>query len=329
VVKLLKYVFKRLIQGFATILISTLVIFTIVNLAPGDPIIFITGGGEPPPPEIINQLRKDYGLDRSIPERLAIYLSKIFTGDLGYSYIYRTGVADLILQRLPATIILAVSTYIIITILGIVIGIQAAKRPLSLLDRFITIMSVSLFSFPSFFIAQLLILLFSIGLGLLPTGGFLDPRTPAEPIPIIIDLIKHIILPLTSLTLIHLGFMIRVSRTAIAEALGEDYIVILRAIGLPEKKVLLSASRVDAMPILTMANYELAFLLSGALLVEVVYNWPGIGTLLYDSILKRDYPMISGIFFIIIGFSVVINLITDLVYVFLDPRIGIGKKTEV
>jgi len=87
VVKLLKYVFKRLIQGFATILISTLVIFTIVNLAPGDPIIFITGGGEPPPPEIINQLRKDYGLDRSIPERLAIYLSKIFTGDLGYSYI--------------------------------------------------------------------------------------------------------------------------------------------------------------------------------------------------------------------------------------------------
>jgi len=123
--------------------------------------------------------------------------------------------------------------------------------------------------------------------------------------------------------------MIRVSRTAIAEALGEDYIVILRAIGLPEKKVLLSASRVAAMPILTMANYELAFLLSGALLVEVVYNWPGIGTLLYDSILKRDYPMISGIFFIIIGFSVVINLITDLVYVFLDPRIGIGKKTEV
>lgn len=323
-----RYLVRRILQGLITVIIATILMFTIINMAPGDPIIFLVGGGEAPPPELVKQLSAEYGLDRSIPERLLIYVSKVLVGDLGYSYIYRVGVTELILSRLPATVLLAISTYILITIVSMLVGMIAARKPLSLTDRVISVISTILFSFPSFFIAQILILVFAIGLKILPSGGFIDPRTPREPIPIIIDISNHLILPLLSLTLVNVGFMIRISRVAISEALREDFIMTLRAIGMAENKVLRSAVRLASIPILTMANYEVAFLLSGALLVEIVYSWPGIGTLLYDAILKRDYPLVSGIFFIIILFSIIINLITDLIYVLLDPRIRLGKRVE-
>jgi len=323
-----RYLVRRILQGLITVIIATILMFTIINMAPGDPIIFLVGGGEAPPPELVKQLSAEYGLDRSIPERLLIYVSKVLVGDLGYSYIYRVGVTELILSRLPATALLAISTYILITIVSMLVGMIAARKPLSLTDRVISVISTILFSFPSFFIAQILILVFAIGLKILPSGGFIDPRTPREAIPIIIDISNHLILPLLSLTLVNVGFMIRISRVAISEALREDFILTLRAIGMAENKVLRSAVRLASIPILTMANYEVAFLLSGALLVEIVYSWPGIGTLLYDAILKRDYPLVSGIFFIIILFSIIINLITDLIYVLLDPRIRLGKRVE-
>jgi peptide/nickel transport system permease protein len=323
-----RYLVRRILQGLITVIIATILMFTIISMAPGDPIIFLVGGGEAPPPELIKQLSAEYGLDRSIPERLLIYVSKVLVGDLGYSYIYRVGVTELILSRLPATALLAISTYILITIVSMLVGMIAARKPLSLTDRVISVISTILFSFPSFFIAQILILVFAIGLKILPSGGFIDPRTPREAIPIIIDISNHLILPLLSLTLVNVGFMIRISRVAISEALREDFIMTLRAIGMAENKVLRSAVRLASIPILTMANYEVAFLLSGALLVEIVYSWPGIGTLLYDAILKRDYPLVSGIFFIIILFSIIINLITDLIYVLLDPRIRLGKRVE-
>jgi peptide/nickel transport system permease protein len=323
-----RYLVRRILQGLITVIIATILMFTIISMAPGDPIIFLVGGGEAPPPELVKQLSAEYGLDRSIPERLLIYVSKVLVGDLGYSYIYRVGVTELILSRLPATALLAISTYILITIVSMLVGMIAARKPLSLTDRVISVISTILFSFPSFFIAQILILVFAIGLKILPSGGFIDPRTPREAIPIIIDISNHLILPLLSLTLVNVGFMIRISRVAISEALREDFIMTLRAIGMAENKVLRSAVRLASIPILTMANYEVAFLLSGALLVEIVYSWPGIGTLLYDAILKRDYPLVSGIFFIIILFSIIINLITDLIYVLLDPRIRLGKRVE-
>ncbi len=325
---MLRYIAKRVFQGIITIIIATLIIFAIMNLAPGDPIIFLIGGGETPPPDVINQLVSEYGLDKSIPERLFIYASKIIRGDLGYSYVYRDKVVDLILPRLLATATLAISTYILITVLSILIAVVASKKPLSIIDRIVMIISTVLFSFPSFYIAQLLLLLFAIKLNLFPSGGFIDPRTPRETLQLIQDLARHLVLPLMSLTLIHLGFMIRVSRVALLEATREDFITTLRAIGMSESRIMMSAVRIASIPILTMANYEVAFLLSGTLLVEMVYSWPGVGTLLYDAILKRDYPLISGIFFVLVAFSVLISIITDLLYLILDPRIRLGKRVE-
>lgn len=323
-----RYIIRRIFQGLLTILIATIIIFFIMNIAPGDPIIFIVGGGESPPPELVKQLREEYGLDKSISERLFIYVVKIFSGDLGYSYVYKSSVKELILSRLPASILLASSTYVLITTISIFLGMIVAKKPLSITDRVIGIIATIFFSFPSFFVAQILILTFALGLKVLPSGGFIDPRTPREIFPMFLDILRHLALPLLSLTLVHLGFMIKVARTSIFEILREDFITSLRAIGFTEGRVLRSAVRVASLPILTMANYEFAFLISGALLVEIVYSWPGIGSLLYDAILKRDYPLVSGIFFIVISFSVAINILTDLVYTFLDPRVRLGKRAE-
>lgn len=323
---MIKYLVSRTLQGIVTILIATVLVFGIMSIAPGDPIIFIVGAGSPPPPEIVAKLRAEYGLDKSVWERLLIYVSKVITGDLGYSYIYGISVANMILSRLPATIMLAMSAYILTTLLGILIGMVAARRPLSIMDRVITFVSTALYSIPSFFAAQLLLLVFSVNLKLLPVGGFIDPKTPSEPLAIAIDIMRHLVLPLASLTVIYLGLMIRVARTSIVQVMQEDFITTLRAIGFSERRVLRSAVKVASIPIITMANYELAFLLSGALLVEMVFSWPGMGTLLYDSILRRDYPMVSGIFFTVIGFSVLINFITDLMYLLLDPRIRLGGR---
>lgn len=323
---MLRYIVSRVIQGFVTVLLSTILIFAIINLAPGDPIVFIVGGGEIPPPDVVKKLREDFGLDRPVVERLAIYVSKVLIGDLGYSYIYRAGVLDMILSRLPATTLLAVSAYAVTTITGILIGMVAARKPFSLLDRIVSTIATTSYSLPSFFVAQFLLLLFAIRLGVLPAGGMIDPRTPPMVGSIVLDVIRHTILPLATLTIIYSGLMIRVARSAIIDAMQEDSITTLRAIGFSEGMVMRSAVRLASLPIITMANYELAFLISGALIVEIVYSWPGLGTLLYDSILKRDYPMVSGIFFVIVGFSVAISLVTDLIYMVLDPRVRLGKR---
>uniref|UniRef100_A0A7J3ZLR9 ABC transporter permease n=1 Tax=Fervidicoccus fontis TaxID=683846 RepID=A0A7J3ZLR9_9CREN len=324
---MIKYIVSRLLQGLVTVILSVIILFFIINLAPGDPIIFIVGGGEPPPPEIVEMLRAEYGLDRPVHERLVIYTSKLLRFDLGYSFIYKVSVFDLVVGRLKATVVLAMLSYVISTLLGVLLAIVAVRRPGFLIDKLINGLSTVFFSLPSFWVGQILILVFAVRLGLLPTGGLVDPRTPPETIPRLLDVLRHTILPLITLTLVYLGLMTRLSRSLLIETLQEDFITTARAKGLNENLVISKhALRVAMLPIITMANFNLAFLLSGSILVETVFSWPGVGTLLYDSILKRDYPVMAGIFYMTILLSVIINLITDLIYLALDPRVKLGER---
>ncbi|MEM4035494.1 MAG: ABC transporter permease [Fervidicoccaceae archaeon] len=324
---MIRYVASRLIQGLITVFIAVLIIFSVVNLAPGDPILFLVGGGEPPPPDVVAQLRREYGLDRPLIERLGIYASKLLRLDLGHSYIYQISVAEMVLARLKATALLAIPAYVLSTLFGVALAVVATRRPGTLLDKLINGSSTVLFSLPTFWVGEVLVLVFAVKLDLLPASGLTDPKTPPGLWNYLTDVARHIVLPLATLTLVYLGLMTRVARSLILEVMQEDFVMMARAVGYDERTLVTRyALRVAILPVITMANYNLAFLLSGSILVETVFSWPGIGTLLYDSILKRDYPMISGIFYATILFSVLINLVTDLVYALLDPRVRLARR---
>ena len=291
-----------------------MLVFLLLRLTPGDPAAIMAGDAATT--EQIERIRAGLGLDRPIVVQFGIWLGRVLSGDLGESFYFRIKVTTLIAQRLEPTFALAALTIFIAVLVSIPLGVMAAWRHGGWFDRALMGFSVLGFSVPVFVLAYLLIWLVSLQLGWLPVQGYARLMDGLWPF------LRHLILPATTLSVIYIALIARVTRASVLEALGEDYIRTARAKGLPEMRVLVRHALANAaVPIATVIGIGIAILIGGVVVTESVYAIPGLGRLTVDAVLARDFPTIQGVILFFSFIYVAINLLIDLSYVFLDPRI--------
>jgi len=318
---MLTYVIRRTVQLFPIIVVIVCVNFVLLHLAPGDPINYLLGDA-PASQEFVDQLRAQYGLDRPIVEQLFIYLWQVVRGDLGYSFISREDVSTILMSRLPATLLLLGTQFVLSIILGVLMGVISAYRQGTIVDQSVTVLSLVGVAVPAFWLAQMLLLVFSLGLGLFPAQGMQSLRYDLTGIDRILDIAHHLALPALTLTIFNLALIARVTRASMVNTMRLEFITFARSKGVPERTVVWSHGLRNAMlPVITVIGLNIRTLIAGAVLTETVFAWPGVGRLTYDAIISRDYPVLMGIL-IIIGITVVIaNILTDIAYAYLDPRV--------
>ena len=308
------FVAKRLLATIPVILVVAVIIFLLLFLTPGDPAIVLAG--DHATVDDIARIRTQLGLDQPIYLRFLIWLGQLGRGDLGVSIFSSIPVSQLILQRAEPTVSLALATLTIAIPTAIFLGVVGAWKAGKWLDRAVMLFAVVGFSTPIFVLGYCLIYLFAIELDLVPVQGFASIRQGVGPF------VRSMILPAVTLAVIYVALLARITRTSMLEVLHEDYVRTARAKGVSEIKVLLfHGLRNAAVPIVTMIGISTALLISGSVVVESVYNLPGIGRLLIDAIVKRDYPVIQGVVLTFSFLYVVVNLLVDIAYAFLDPRI--------
>ncbi len=307
------------------LLLSVLVLnFILIRLAPGDVAQVIAGDMGGVTKEILDGIRRQYGLDRSMPEQLWIFLSGYARLDFGQSYFYNKPVLTLIWSRVPATLLLVIVSLLLAVVIGVVLGVMTARRPRSLLSHLITMLSVGGYSIPPFWLGIVLLVVFAALVPLFPAGGMYDPIVSGA-WHHALDVAHHMVLPVFTLSVIYVGQYSRLSRASMLEALGADYVRTARAKGISENKVVYKhALRNALLPVITMAGLQFSQIFAGAILVETVFNWPGLGRLAFDAILGRDYPTLLGILFFSALIVVIANLLTDICYRLVDPRIKLG-----
>ena len=315
------YLLQRLLYTVPLLLGAVTIVFVLVHLAPGNPVDYIIGesGADK---EMIARLTADMGLDRPLYIQLLRYLGQVATGNLGYSFVSSTPVLELILDRLPATLLLMASQLVFSISLGITLGVLSARRPNSLLDNTITVFSLASFAIPVFWLGQLLILGFGYYLDWLPIQGMVNLRAGYTGFDHVLDVARHMILPVATLTLYNLALILRLTRGSLLEVVGQEYIKVARSKGLSETTVMVKhALRNALLPVVTVIGLEFRALIAGAVLTETVFAWPGLGRLTFDAINARDYPLLMGMFIFISLLVAIGNLVTDLLYALLDPRI--------
>ena len=291
-----------------------------VHLAPGDPLTFITGEGDISS-EQLARLRAEYGLDRPLATQYALYLKKIVTGDLGFSYRYRAPVMELILDRIPATLLLMGPSLALFIGLGIVLGIVAARRSNTSVDLVMSGVALVGWSVPVFWLGQLLLIGFALKLGWFPTQGMFNLRAPAHGLGRALDVAWHLVLPATALGMRFLALSTRMTRSSMLQVLRLDYMTTARAKGIRERTVLVRHGLPNALlPVITIVGMNVGTMLSGSVLVEVVFAWPGIGYLIYSSIQARDYVTMQASVLVVSAVFVLVNLVADMGRIALDPR---------
>lgn len=315
------YVLRRLGAAIPLILGVVVINFLLIQLAPGDPTTVLVGD-YPAPPEYVAQVRQQFGLDQPLPVRLVRYLSQLGTGNLGYSFANRQPVITLIGDRLGATAQLTVTAIVLATLAGVTLGMVAAARRGGAGDASAQVVALAGYSVPEFWLGQLLIVVFAVGLGWLPSQGNRSVRGGPEGLAGALDGLRYLLLPVLALSFRYIALVSRLTRTSVLEVLGSDFAVAARARGAPERTVLLThALRNAAGPIVTVVGYNLGFIFAGSALIETVFGWPGIGRLMFDSIGKRDYPVLLGVLLLISASVVLVNVVTDLVHAAIDPRV--------
>lgn len=314
---------------FATIplLVAVIVVnFAVIHLAPGDPIQALIGD-YPAPPEYVAKLKHELGLDRSLPAQLGTYLEKVAQGDLGYSFANRRPVKDLILERVKNTLLLVGTALILSSLIGIVMGVSAARNRGSWVDRITSLLSMVGFAVPVFWLAQILIVAFAVHFRWLPSNGIESTRDDFTGWEHIRDVAAHMVLPVIALGMRYMVTTARLTRASVLDVLSSEFIVTAKAKGVSPTRVLYTHALPNALlPVATSIGHNFGYVLAGSALVETVFGWPGIGRLLYDSMSTRDTPVILGIFMVGAVVAVVANLATDIAYGILDPRIRRGRK---
>jgi peptide/nickel transport system permease protein len=319
---LLKLLAKRLAYAVGLILAVLSINFALIHAAPGDPAMVIAGEMGGADQATLDQIRKTYGLDRPLSEQYATYISRAAQGDLGQSYLYNQPVTTLILQRLPATVLLVLSALLTAIAVGTIVGVWASRRPHSLGSGAVTVMSLVGYSMPTFWTGILLVILFGKIIPIMPIAGMRDVRIYGGWWVTSLDVLHHLVLPAFTLAIVYMAQYSRLSRASMLEVLGSDYIRTARAKGLAERLVIWKhALRNALMPVVTIAGLQFGNLVSGAVLVETVFSWPGLGTLAFESILGRDYPTLLGVLFFSSVLVIVANQLTDLTYRWIDPRL--------
>lgn len=316
-----RYIGKRILTGLVVVMISVCVNFVLIRLAPGDPIT-ILAGTENPNPEMIESLKATYGLDKSIPEQFVFFVSNLVQGNLGYSYISNQPVTKIIGDKLLPTLLLTFSALVISSLLGIYAGVRSARKPGSLLDRFLCSITYVFDSIPSFWLGLMLILLFASTLKIFPTSGMLDMRQNYTGFKKILDIMHHLFLPVLTLVIVQFPYYFRITRSSVIQTMSEDFITTFRATGMSEKQIFNKYILKNAiLPTITVVGMSVAFLFSGAALVETIFGWPGMGRLLISAIGSRDYQVLTGIYFVLSVSVAVTMIVVDLLYSVADPRI--------
>ena len=308
------------------LLLAVLVLnFALMYLAPGDIADTIAGDMGGANAEVMAEIRRSYGLDRPVWEQLVSYLWNVVQLDLGYSYFFNTSVVSLLAERVPATLLLVVSAQILAIFVGVLLGVVAARRPNGLTSHAVTLLALFGFSAPVFWTGIMLLIAFSLLVPLFPVAGMQDVTIDGGAWVEIVDVAHHLVLPTITLASIFLALYSRLCRASMLEVLGSDYIRTARAKGLSDRQVVVKHALKNALnPVVTLAGLQFSAVVSGAVLVETVFSWPGLGTLALQSIIARDTPTILGILFFSSLVVVVANLLTDLALRLIDPRIRSG-----
>ena len=315
------YIGRQLLTIVPTILLSVVLNFILLNLAPGDP-ARVYAGRETPSREQIEAIRQDLGLDQPLPVQFVHYVGQLLQGNLGESLAFRQPVLDVILSRLPATLLLTGTSAVLAFVIGTLLGVVSARKTFSAADLGLSSVSYVLFAVPSFWLGLLLILLFSSRLHWFPTSGMRNVRADYQGLSVWLDVGHHLVLPMLTLVLIQIPIYYRITRSSVVEQQREDYMTTFRATGMPRRRIFRRyALRNALLPTVTVFGLNVGFVFTGAALVEIVFSWPGIGRLTLDAVYRRDYPLLLGIYLILAITVSIAILITDLVYALLDPRI--------
>jgi peptide/nickel transport system permease protein len=319
---MLSFIAQRIVKG-AIVLVAIVVLnFFLIRLAPGDPAIVMAGEAGASDQVFVKQLREKFGLDKPLPEQLFIYVKGVTTFDLGFSFRQQAPVSKLILERLPATLLLTLSAFAISLAFGILFGTIAARFAGTWLDTLVTVFALIFYATPLFWVALMGILLFSVALDWLPSFGYETVGANYRGFAHVLDVAAHLIMPATTIGLFFMATYTRMTRAAMLEVKRLDFVKTARAKGLSDaviqrRHVLRNA----LLPVVTLAGVHSGTLIGGAVLTETVFAWPGIGRLMYEALLQRDYNLLLGVFVVCSAMVLIFNLITDLVYRLVDPRI--------
>jgi ABC-type dipeptide/oligopeptide/nickel transport system permease component len=313
------FVIRRLAASVLVLFGVSVVVFGTLKLIPGDAAYVLAGPNASA--QEIEAVRQSLGLDQPVPVQYLTWLGRALHGDLGRSLELHEPVLQLVLTRYMNTLILATSAIVLATIFGVLAGTIAALHPHTLLDRALMLVAVTANSTPSFWLGLALILVFSLGLRLLPSSGMTSPRGDGGPL----DVLQHLILPSITLGAISAALIARMTRATLLEVLSQEYVVVARSKGLRESLLVRRHALKNALlPVLTVVGLQMGALLGGAVITETIFSWPGIGFQLYRGIALRDVPLVQGAALVVAASFVAINLMVDLLYSYLDPRIRYG-----
>jgi peptide/nickel transport system permease protein len=324
-----RYFARRLLYAVLTFFGITIATFTLVHSVPGDPITFYVGhaGVSSIPPEVLDSIRREFHLDRPLPEQYLHWLRGIVTLDLGHSVIERRPVTALIFEKLPHTLQLNVSAFLLAALLGIPIGLWSAKYSGRPAERASAVMFFLLYSLPSFWVALLLMQLLSVKLDVLPLFGMSsDDYYELSTWGRVLDRMQHMVLPVLTLTYTQLAIFARFSKSALTEVIRQDFITAARARGAGEGRVMWRhAFRNALIPLITLLGLTIPYLISGSVIVEQIFQWDGVGMLYFDAILTRDYPVVMGLTVATAIITLIAGVVADLLYAIADPRVRLGE----
>ena len=317
-----KYLLKKILQASVTLIIVLIFNYILFRIIPGDPLTMLLRNPKASP-EAVAKLKVLFGLDQPWYTQFALYFKQLFTGDLGMSFMFKKPVLEVIASKILPTIVLVGVAQIFAIIIGVLIGIVAAWKRQSKIDIISLSFSLITYSMPTFWLGIILVAIFSVYLGILPTSGISTAgRIFSSSWAQIVDMSKHLVLPALTLTLVLIGEYSLVMRSSLLDVLTEDYITTAKAKGFSDNWIIRKHALPNAMlPVVTIIAINLGFIIAGAIQIETVFSWPGIGRLMYDALKNRDYPLLQGIFLIISIGVILANLFADILYSYLDPRV--------
>ncbi len=318
---MIRFLLLRLVKMAAVVLAIVVINFLLIHAAPGDPASVIAGQSGAADPKFLAQLREQFGLDRPLHEQLWRYMRGVLTLDLGVSHRLQRPVAGLILERLPATLLLTGAAFAFAVTAGIALGAAAARRVGSWADSAITVLALGFYATPIFWVGLMLVLVFSVWLNWLPSFGMGTVGTDLHGWALVADVLPYLVLPALTLGLFYMAVYARLTRASMLEVADQDFVRTARAKGAPEGRILRRHILRNALlPVITFAGIQAGQLIGGSILVETVFAWPGIGRLAFEALLARDYQVLLGVFLCTSVLVVLFNLVTDLVYLVADPR---------
>jgi len=329
---LVRFIARKITVAIPGFFVLITIVFFMIRLAPGDPVNYLLGEGGSAVDyqhylQYVAEIKAKYGLDKPLHEQLLIYILAILHGDLGYSIIQNAPVLELILDRLPATLLLMIPGFVLAIVLGTVAGVFAAARPYSKVDNALTIVSVLGFSTPLVWLGQVLLSAFAVNLHVFPIGGLRTLTGNLIGFEYVVDILRHMVLPVVTLSTVYFAVLMRLTRANMLEVLGENYITTARSKGLSNRTVMYRHAFKNALlPVVTMMGMQASLMIGGMVVIENTFAWPGIGRLMVNALLQRDYPIILGVFMFIAFSVIIVNLAIDVIYSFLDPRIRYEQK---